>query len=216
MGTLLTVLLSVTGSGWLALELALLVRDRVRAKGSTAADRGTRALNFALVVAAIVTADVAAASVGAHSPMRLPGAQPGGWQAIAGLVVAWLGLGLRVWAIVVLGRSFRMTVEVDAGQRVVTRGPYRWVRHPSYTGVLLIAAGIGLADGTWPGLAACLVLPATAMLFRIRVEEAVLARVLGDPYRAYQSRTKRLSPASGDHPGQWTRRAWRPTHVDGL
>jgi protein-S-isoprenylcysteine O-methyltransferase Ste14 len=194
MTTLLTVLLSVTGSGWLVFELVLLLRDRARHTGRTAQDRGTRRLNFGLVVAAIVAADVLAAAIGPHSPLRIPGAHAEGWPILAGLVVAWLGLGLRIWSIVVLGRSFRTTVEVDAGQDVVTRGPYRWVRHPSYTGLLLIAAGIGLAGGTWPGLAICLVLPAVAIVLRIRVEEAVLTRVLGGPYRAYQNHTKRLLP----------------------
>ncbi len=116
--TLLTVLVSVTSSGWLAVELVLLLRDRARAMGRTADDRGTRALNFGLIVAAIVAADALAASVGADSPLRLPGAHAGGWAVVAGLVVAWLGLGLRIWSIVVLGRSFRTTVEVDAGQVV--------------------------------------------------------------------------------------------------
>jgi protein-S-isoprenylcysteine O-methyltransferase Ste14 len=64
----------------------------------------------------------------------------------------------------------------------------------AYTGLLLIAAGIGLAGDTWPGLVVCLVLPTAAMLRRIRVVEAALTRVLGDPYRAYQSHTKRLIP----------------------
>ena len=71
---------------------------------------------------------------------------------------------------------------------------YRWVRHPSYTGLLLIAAGIGLANGTWPGLAICLTLPAIALIHRIHVEEAALSRIIGDPYRAYQDHTKRLLP----------------------
>jgi protein-S-isoprenylcysteine O-methyltransferase Ste14 len=183
------VLLSITGSVWLTLELVLLLRDRARAKGGTTDDRGTRVLNFVLVLAAVVAADVTAAVAGPQSPLRMAG-----WTVDAGLVIAWLGLGLRLWAIVVLGRSFRTTVEIDAGQSVVTRGPYRWVRHPSYTGLLLIAAGIGLAGGTWPGLVVCLVLPTAAMLLRIRVEEAALTRALGDPYRAYQSHTKRLIP----------------------
>jgi protein-S-isoprenylcysteine O-methyltransferase Ste14 len=183
------ILLSVTGSVWLTLELVLLLRDRARARGGTTDDRGTRVLNFVLVLAAVVAADVTAAVAGPQSPLRMAG-----WTVAAGLVIAWLGLVLRLWAIIVLGRSFRTTVEVDAGQSVVTRGPYRWVRHPSYTGLLLIAAGIGLAGGTWPGLVVCLVLPTAAMLLRIRVEEAALTRVLGDPYRAYQSHTKRLIP----------------------
>jgi Isoprenylcysteine carboxyl methyltransferase (ICMT) family len=48
-----------------------------------------------------------------------------------GLLVMWTGLAVRIWAIVVLGNSFRMTVEVDTSQRIVDSGPYRWVRHPS-------------------------------------------------------------------------------------
>lgn len=194
MTPLLTVLLSVTGTGWLVLELVLLIRDRARDKGSTAADRGTRGLVFGLVVVAIVAADVLPSVIGKHSPLWIPGAEPGGWQVVPGLVVAWVGLAVRVWAIVVLGRSFRTTVEVDTEQDVVSRGPYRWVRHPSYTGLLLIAAGLGWAEGTWPGLAICLVLPTVALLRRIQVEEAALTRVIGEPYRAYQHRTKRLVP----------------------
>jgi protein-S-isoprenylcysteine O-methyltransferase Ste14 len=113
---------------------------------------------------------------------------------------------IRVWSVIVLGRSFRTTVEVDAAQPVVTRGPYRWVRHPSYTGLLLIAAGYGLAFGTWPGLVLCLVLPGVAILRRIGVEETELTRVLGDPYRDYRDRTKRLIPACGEPPGNLVQR----------
>ncbi len=186
----MTILLTVIADGWLVLEVSLRVRDRVRAKGRTDQDRGTRALIFGLIVAAIAVAIVLAAVTGKHSPLRIPGC----WPAVAGLVIVGLGLVVRVWAIVTLGRSFRTTVEVDAGQEVVSRGPYRWVRHPSYAGILLIVTGFGLAAGTWPGLAVCAVLPAAAMLRRIRVEEAELTRVLGDPYHAYRNRTKRLIP----------------------
>jgi protein-S-isoprenylcysteine O-methyltransferase Ste14 len=188
------IVLSVTGALWLALEIGLLVRDRARGTGGTSRDRGTRAVNFVLIVIAIVVSEVLAGVIGKHSPLRIPGAGPGGWPIITGLVIIWLGLVIRVWAVVVLGRSFRTTVEVDAAQPVVSRGPYRWVRHPSYTGVLLVAAGYGVALGTWPGLVICLVLPAAAILRRIGVEENELTEVLGDPYRSYRERTKRLVP----------------------
>jgi protein-S-isoprenylcysteine O-methyltransferase Ste14 len=173
------------------LEVGLIVRDRARNTGATGKDRGTRALTWVVGVVAILAAGILSGAIGKHSPMRIPGHD---WLLVAGLIVIWLGLAIRVWAIAVLGRSFRTTVEVDAGQAVVSSGPYRLVRHPSYTGVLLIAAGFGLADGTWPGLAICLVLPAAALLRRIRIEEAELTRVLGDPYRAYRDHTKRLIP----------------------
>jgi protein-S-isoprenylcysteine O-methyltransferase Ste14 len=188
------ILLRVTGFVWLALEVALLARDRQRGTGGTGRDRGTRALNFALIVIAFLVADALTAVIGKHSPLRIPGAGADGWPIIAGLVIVWLGLVIRVWSVVVLGRSFRTTVEVDAAQPVVSRGPYRWVRHPSYTGLLLTAAGFGLAFSTWPGLVLCLVLPAVAILRRIGVEETELTRVLGDPYRDYRDHTKRLIP----------------------
>ena len=118
---------------------------------------------------------------------------PGPYRA-AGVIVMWLGLAIRVWAIAALGRSFRTTVEVDPGQAIVSSGPYRWVRHPSYTGLLLILAGCGLALGHWLALAICVALPLAALLRRIRVEEAELTRVLGEPYEAYRTRTRRLIP----------------------
>jgi protein-S-isoprenylcysteine O-methyltransferase Ste14 len=188
------ILLTVTGPVWLAFELSLLVRDRLRGRGGTGRDRGTRALNFALIVVSVVAADAFAAVIGKHSPLWIPGAGPDGWPIVTGLVIIWLGLVIRAWAVVALGRWFVTTVEVEAGQAVVSRGPYRWVRHPSYVGLLLITAGFGLAESTWPGLLLCLVLPAATMLRRIEVEEAELSRVIGDPYRAYRRRTRRLIP----------------------
>jgi protein-S-isoprenylcysteine O-methyltransferase Ste14 len=186
--------LTVTGAVWLIFELALLARDRQRGAGGTDRDRGTRGLNFVLIVIAVVAADALARAIGKHSPLRYAGVGSHGWPVIAGLVIIWLGLALRVWAVVVLGRWFVTTVEVNATQPVVSRGPYRWVRHPSYTGLLLIAAGYGVALSTWPGLAICLVLPVAAILRRIQVEEGELTRVLGDPYRDYRDHTKRLIP----------------------
>lgn len=190
----MAILLSVSGVVWLALELSLIARDRQRGRGGTGQDRGTRALNLILIAGAVVAADVLAAVIGKHSALRIPGAGAHGWPIVTGVVIIWLGLALRAWAVAVLGRSFVTTVEVEAGQSVVSHGPYRWVRHPSYTGLLIIAAGFGLAFSTWPGLVLCLVLPTAATLRRIQVEEAELTRVLGDPYRAYRDHTKRLVP----------------------
>ena len=106
----------------------------------------------------------------------------------------WLGLALRVWAIAALGGGFRTTVEVEPGQPVVSSGPYRSIRHPSYAGLLLIVAGFGAAPGNWLSLVACVVLPLPAIIWRIHVEEAELNRVLGQTYRAYESDRARLIP----------------------
>jgi len=172
----------VTLACWVVLELSLRVRDAVRGTGRRSRDRGTRVL----IAISIGVAIAVAAATGPQAP-------PAGSQ-VAGVVVMWLGLATRIWAVAALGRSFRTTVEVDAGQPVVSSGPYRWVRHPSYTGLLLIVAGFGLARGTWLSLAACVVLPLPAFVWRIHVEEAELNRVLGEAYRSYEAHTARLLP----------------------
>jgi protein-S-isoprenylcysteine O-methyltransferase Ste14 len=177
------VALRVTLAGWALLELGLRVRERRQGKGSAARDRATRALVAVSLGAAIAPAALTATTSRDAGPQRA-----------AGLIVMWLGLAIRVWAIATLGRAFRTTVEVDPEQAVVATGPYRWVRHPSYTGLLLIVTGFGLAAGSWLALALCAVLPLPALLRRIHVEEAELTRVLGDRYRGYQAQTKRLIP----------------------
>jgi protein-S-isoprenylcysteine O-methyltransferase Ste14 len=171
---------------WVVLELGVRVREALGGRGGRDRDRGTRVLIVLAIAAAILTASITMSRV---PSLRIPAA-----GRAAGVAVLWLGLAVRAWAIATLGRAFRTTVEVDPGQAVVTSGPYRWVRHPSYTGLLMLVAGYGLAAGTWVGLAACLVLPPAAVVRRIAVEEAELDRVLGEPYRAYRARTARLVP----------------------
>jgi protein-S-isoprenylcysteine O-methyltransferase Ste14 len=171
---------------WVLLEVGLRVRDFAHHRGSRDQDRATRILLGVALAATFVLA-VKAPSVAPS--LRIPAP----YRAV-GLIVMWLGLAIRVWAIAELGSAFRTTVEVDPGQAVVSNGPYRWVRHPSYTGLLLIVSGFGLAVGNWLALAVCVVMPLPALLRRIQVEEAELNLVLGDPYRAYQTRTKRLIP----------------------
>ena len=93
-----------------------------------------------------------------------------------------------------LGRFFRYTVVVDADHRVVEDGPYRRLRHPSYTGLLMAALGVGIALANWLAIAACLVPALIGFSLRLLHEERVLAAELGEPYRAYMRRTRRLIP----------------------
>jgi protein-S-isoprenylcysteine O-methyltransferase Ste14 len=173
---------------WWAFEIVLVIRDVVRRKGGLARDRGTRTVASLTVVGSVVVAGLLRTHVPA---LDTPAPTVFG---IAGSVVLWCGLLLRAWAVVTLGRSFRTSVEVDAGQPVVTTGPYARIRHPSYTGLLLIALGAGIGFGNWLSLALCVVLPPLGLLPRIVVEEAEMNRVLGDDYRDYQARTRRLIP----------------------
>jgi protein-S-isoprenylcysteine O-methyltransferase Ste14 len=168
------------------LEVGLRVREAVQGKGGRHRDRGTRVL-IAISLGAAITA--ASAATSAAPSLRTPDA-----LRVFGVIVMWAGLATRVWAVAALGGAFRTTVEVDPDQAVVTSGPYRWIRHPSYAGLLLIVAGLGFALGNWLSVAACLLIPPPALAWRIHVEEAELGRVLGDAYRAYQATTKRLIP----------------------
>jgi protein-S-isoprenylcysteine O-methyltransferase Ste14 len=173
----------LTLAAWALLEVCVRVGEAVRGKGRGDRDRATRVWIGLGIGAAI------AAALVARSALRMPEA-----LRAAGVAVMWIGLALRAGAIVALGASFRTTVEVDPGQAVVARGPYRWIRHPSYTGLLAIVAGFGLAAGSWLSFAACLVLPLPAIVRRIHVEEAELERVLGDSYRGYAAGRARLIP----------------------
>ncbi|MGA7269475.1 MAG: isoprenylcysteine carboxylmethyltransferase family protein, partial [Acidimicrobiia bacterium] len=105
----------------------------------------------------------------------------------------WGGIALRQWAVFTLGRYFTVVVRVSGTQRAIDRGPFRWVRHPSYTGLLLTLAGLGMAIGNWLSLASLIVLPSIGLAFRIRVEEAVLMSTLKG-YREYAEGRPRLIP----------------------
>jgi protein-S-isoprenylcysteine O-methyltransferase Ste14 len=83
---------------------------------------------------------------------------------------------------------------IQTDHQVVDTGPYRLIRHPSYTGLLLAELGLGIALGTWLSIPACLLPPLIGFGLRLRSEEVVLARELGDPYGSYMARTKRLIP----------------------
>jgi protein-S-isoprenylcysteine O-methyltransferase Ste14 len=111
----------------------------------------------------------------------------------AGLVLMASGYLFRLYAIRVLGRFFTVVVATRRDQRVIEVGPYRYVRHPSYTGSLVTFVGMCLALTNWLALAALLV-PIAGYGYRIAVEEAALQEALGDEYRAYMRRTKRLIP----------------------
>jgi protein-S-isoprenylcysteine O-methyltransferase Ste14 len=174
---------AATLAAWALLELGLRVAELARGRGGGERDRLTRVWIALGIGATFAVALLARPALRLSEPLR-----------ISGVAVMWLGLGLRAWAVVSLGASFRTTVEVDPGQPVVARGPYRWIRHPSYTGLLLILAGFGLAAGSGLSFAACVLVPLPAIVWRIHVEEAELERVLGAAYRDYATGRARLVP----------------------
>jgi len=106
-----------------------------------------------------------------------------------GLAVTLCGTAIRWYAVRTLGDAFHGTVNVREDQRVVDAGPYRWVRHPSYTGGTAMFLGFGLALTNWASVACVLLGTAVGYGYRVRVEEAALREELGAAYREYAERT---------------------------
>ncbi len=118
-----------------------------------------------------------------------------GWPLLlVGLGMLWGGIALRVWAVRTLGPRFRTVVMIDDDHQLITTGPYRRLRHPSYAGSLLTLAGIGLALGSWLSLLLAVLGALIGFTRRIQIEEAALQTRFGAAYTAWAQRTWRLVP----------------------
>ncbi len=104
------------------------------------------------------------------------------------------GVALRWYCAAILGKYFTFDVAIQGGHTLVEAGPYRYIRHPSYTGALLTLFGFGLALGNWAALVAPMACLGFAYTYRIPVEENALASALGESYKQYVKRTWRLVP----------------------
>lgn len=113
---------------------------------------------------------------------------------VVGTATLLAGGALRRYCFNALGRFFTGTVVVSADQQVIQTGPYRLIRHPSYTAALLMFTGIGIALGNWISVAVLFLVHCLLYGIRVSVEERALLATLGEPYRDYMSRTKRFIP----------------------
>lgn len=111
-----------------------------------------------------------------------------------GIVLMVTGVAFRWYAVSVLGKYFSLRLAIQPGQTVVQVGPYRWIRHPSYTGALITMFGLGLVLGNWLSLISILVAGFIGYSYRVMVEEWTLLAAIGDPYREYMKHTKRFLP----------------------
>jgi protein-S-isoprenylcysteine O-methyltransferase Ste14 len=141
-----------------------------------------------------VMAGLAAAVVAAYEADGLAIGGPEWWPEVAGAALLAAGYALRVWSVRTLGRFFKYRVVVQEGHEVVETGPYAVLRHPSYTGMVLCSAGLGLMLGNWLSVALAALPTLAGFTVRLLSEERVLAAEIGDPYREYMTRTRRLVP----------------------
>ena len=174
---------------WLGAEAYLILKDRARGKGTTDIDLRTRNYNTAATVVSLTLGLVF--NWVKVLPFGTPGASTILW---IGIGVMLLGLILRHWSIVSLGKFFRTTIELQKGQKVIDNGPYRHIRHPSYAGIILFFIGYGIVSKDWLSLGVDVCLPIASLVYRIQIEEKALAEGMGQDYVAYQKRTKKLLP----------------------
>ena len=173
---------------WVTSEVVLGVFKRSKGTEYSRRDSGSSPLLWGTIALAVGLAMFARRLWWAHIPgdFRL-------LFAVA-LAIVVFGLALRWWAIVVLGRFFTADLAVQSGQMLVQAGPYKWLRHPSYTGLLLAFLGTGLSMCNWVSLVAVVVPIFAAILYRIHAEEKMLSLQFGEAYARYCKTTKRLLP----------------------
>jgi len=177
------------GLVYLISELLLTATRRSRSRTGAKQDRSTL-LGVWLVIMVSVAAGIYVAKY--WPAAALPDTRK---FAFAGVVLFVAGLFLRWWAIITLGRFFTVDVTIEKDHELVERGPFRVVRHPSYTGVLLAFVGFALTLGNWAALLVILLPITAAFVHRMNVEEDALSRALGPQYTDYMRRTKRLVPS---------------------
>lgn len=176
------------GLVYLISEVLLTVTRRSRSRTGTKQDRSTLGVIWLVIMASI--------AAGVYVARQWPAAALplGEMLALVGVFLFVAGLFLRWWAIITLGRFFTVDVVIEKDHELVERGPFRLVRHPSYTGVLLAFVGFALTLRNWAALLIVLGPIFVTFIRRMNMEEDALSRALGSRYSDYMRRTKRLVP----------------------
>lgn len=172
---------------WVASEVVIAVATRTRRGTGKVRDRGSMLLLWVVIFSSITTCEW----IRYEAPASMFRAQ---WLPPLALAVLVAGLAIRWTAIFSLGKFFSANVAIRDSQTVHRSGLYRLVRHPSYSGLVLIFIAVGLHARNWISLVLAIVPPTLALLYRIHVEEKALREAFGEEYIAYSRETKRLVP----------------------
>jgi len=111
-----------------------------------------------------------------------------------GLFVMLIGIIFRQWAIKLLGKNFTTSVHLKENKGLMNKGIYRYIRHPSYTGMLLTLIGLPLAVGAWFAAIIVTIVALIAYTLRIKEEERMLIKKFGKEYIEYKKHTWRFFP----------------------
>lgn len=175
------VVINVIQYYYLISEIILNVRT-TRGKDGTA-DRGTIRLVWISLAIAFTTAWL---------PVILDFGRLlvlGDWLTWVGAAIMISGIIFRRYVISVLGKYFTANVQIQKDHELIKAGPYRYIRHPAYLGILIVALGLGIALANWISLLLCIVFPVIGVMQRIKVEEKELERHFGKQYQDYRKNT---------------------------
>ncbi|MBU2768960.1 isoprenylcysteine carboxylmethyltransferase family protein [Acidithiobacillus ferrivorans] len=185
--TVSTILVVTALSVWVLLEMSLeyFFRSPLNANKQ---DRWSSKIFNVVILSSIVGWALTVATDVRHEPhvaLYLP-------RVACSLLAA--GLLLRSYAVITLKNHFTVDLAIQPGHRLIRHGPYRIVRHPSYTGALLCFSGLALSVGYWGTTLIILIPVISAYIWRITKEEHILTKAFGDVYQEYCSSTYRLFP----------------------
>jgi protein-S-isoprenylcysteine O-methyltransferase Ste14 len=173
---------------WVASEIVIAIGTRAKGGAASVRDRGSLAILWTVIAAACF----AGGWLGEVGLARIPISSH--TAKVIGIVIVVAGLALRWTAILTLGKLFTANVAIHEGQTITRTGVYRYLRHPSYTGLWLAFAGLAFHYRDWVSLFVVLLPITAAMLYRIHVEEVALVDAFGAEYENYRKATSRLIP----------------------
>ena len=164
---------------------------RVRGEVSYIEGRGRRALRLLVGVPFMLalTGYMLWPGLLAWAAVPLPA-----WARGLGLALGLASVALMVWVQWALGANFDVTLHLRAEHTLVTDGPYRWVRHPMYSVLLLFELAVLLLTANWFVGGVPLVALALIVATRVRREEALMLSTFGAAYERYMRRTGRFLP----------------------
>jgi protein-S-isoprenylcysteine O-methyltransferase Ste14 len=173
--------------GWFALWRVMAMRVKAAAQSESMTSRLSHMVPLAIAAGLLALPRLPVPPLDARFvPLAL-------WPATLGVVLGYAGLAFTVWARFAIADNWSNVVQVKHGHELVVHGPYRWVRHPIYAGLLLMFAGTALAVGEWRAVLA-VAIAVGAFWRKLTIEENAMRGEFGDAYERYAEETRALIP----------------------
>jgi len=173
-------------AGWVLFSIYWEVAAKGAAKAQSSESSASRAFHVFLTNAALLLEIAWIRGVGRFLPVSV-------LIMSAGLAVEAIGLFMAIWARRHLGRNWSGEISIKEDHQLIRSGPYKWLRHPIYTGILVMYVGTALVTGEWLAILG-LAMVTFAYWRKIRLEEANLNTAFGADYDAYRRETWALVP----------------------